>query len=276
MRFRPGEPIVEAHGGGSLAKFAVALVLVALTLITATASAGPGRAAFNLVFEGSRIASPQTEKFALGFRDEGPFSALAPMCDKGYAADIEHVLTEGWVSALRRFDCGNGESIVARTWRTAGDRSWGYEEGAWLIVAGTGAYETLRGKGTYVRAFREDAPAWIAEVWRGVVDFDVVPPQVTVTRVSVAAPRRPRGAHVVRLTFSARDASGGPVSFLATARSSTLLGAKYGIAGSGETSVVLSVRPRAGERAVRLEIVATDEVGNERTIVRLRALPPAA
>jgi hypothetical protein len=254
-----------------------ALVLVAaLTLVTATASAGPGRAAFNLVFEGSRIASPETEKFAFGFRDEGPFSALAPMCDKGFAFDLEHVLTDGWVTALRRFDCGNGESIVARSWWTAGDRSWGYEEGAWLIVAGTGAYEALRGKGTYVRAFRDDAPASIAEVWRGVVDFDVVPPQVTVSRISIAAPRRPRGPHVVRLTFSARDASGGPVSFLATARSSTLLGAKYGIAGSGETSVVLSVRPRSGDRAVRLEIVATDQVGNERTIVRLRALPPAA
>ena len=118
------------------------------------------------------------------------------------------------------------------------------------------------------------ASASVAEVWSGVVDFDVVPPQVTVTRVSIAAPRRPRGAHVVRLTFSARDASGGPVSFLATARSGTLLGAKYGLAGSGETSVVLRVRPRTGERAVRLEIMATDQVGNERTIARLRALPP--
>lgn len=259
-----------------MSRFAAGLVLVALALVTATASAGSGRAAFNLVFEGSRIASPETEKFAFGFRDEGPFSALAPMCDEGYAADLEHVLADGWVTALRRFDCGNGESIVARTWWTAGDRSWGYEEGAWLIVAGTGAYEALRGKGTYIRAFREDAPASIAEVWRGVVDFDVVPPQVTVSGVSIAAPRRPRGAHVVRLTFRARDALGGPVSFLATARGSILLGAKYGIAGSRETSVVLSVRPRAGERAVRLEIVAIDQVGNERKIVLLWALPPEA
>lgn len=253
-----------------MSRFAAALVLVALALVAATASAGSGRAAFNLVFEGSRVASPGAEKF------EGPFSALAPLCDKGYAADLEHVLTDGWEAALRRFDCGNGATIVARAWRTAGDRSWGYEEGAWLIIAGSGAYEALRGKGTYVRAFREDAPASIAEVWNGVVDFDVVPPQVTVARVSITAPRRPRGGHVIRLTFRARDVLGGPVSFLATARGSTLLGAKYGIAGSGETSVVLSVRPRASERAVRLEIVATDQVGNERTIVLIRTLPPAA
>ena len=77
--------------------------------------------------------------------------------------------------------------------------------------------------------------------------------------------------YVVRLTFSARDASGGPVSFLVTARSSTLLAAKYGIAAHGTSSVALDVQPAGGRAHSALEIEATDQVGNEPAIVRTRA-----
>ena len=123
-------------------------------------------APFMLVFEGSRTASSDTGTFVFGFRDEGSFSALAPMCDTGSAVDLENRLTDGWLTGVRRFDCGGGAgSIVARTWLLDGDPSLGYEDGAWLIVAGTGAYEGLRGKGTYVRAFLERESASIAELW---------------------------------------------------------------------------------------------------------------
>ena len=180
------------------------------------------------------------------------------------------------MTELRRFDCGGGAgSIVARTWLLDGDPSLGYEEGAWLIVAGTGPYEGLRGKGTYVRAFLEGEPASIAEVWRGLVDYDDTAPQVTLGKISATTPRQPGGAYLIRLRLSARDASGGQVNFLVTARSSILLAAKYGIAPSGTASVVLGVRPRPGEHRVRLEVAANDQVGNERTIVRALTLPPS-
>lgn len=257
-------------------RFASALVLCALTLFATAASAGPGRAPFMLVLEGSRTASSATEKLAFGFRDEGAFTALAPMCETGHAVDLEQVLTDGWLTGLRRFECGDGGTIVARTWLLGGNPSWGYEEGAWLIVAGTGAYGGLRGKGTYLRAFLDDNSGSIAELWRGLVDFDDVPPQITVAGISIVPPRRPHGAYVVRLAFTARDASGGPVSFIVTARSSALLAAKYGIAVAETSSLVLNVRPRAGERTITLEIAATDQVGNERAIVRLRTLPRAS
>ena len=227
-------------------KFAIAIVLCALTLFATTASAGSGRAPFMLVLEGSRTASQATEKLAFGFRDEGAFTALAPMCETGHAVDLEQLLTDGWLTGLRRFECRDGGTIIARTWLLGGDPSWGYEDGAWLIVAGTGAYAGLRGKGTYVRAFLDDASGSIAEVWRGLVDFDDVPPQITIAGISVVPPRRPHGAYVVRLAFTARDASGGPVSFLVTAKSGALLAAKYGIAVGETSSVVLNVRPRAG------------------------------
>ena len=103
-----------------------------------------------------------------------------------------------------------------------------------------------------------------------------MPPEIAVSGISVIKPRRPSGPYVVRLAFRARDDSGGPVSFLVTAKTSLLLAAKYAIARPGTSSVALHVRPRVGERTIRLEIAATDQVGNERTFVRMRALPLAS
>ena len=70
-------------------KFAIVFVVCALTLF-ATASAGSGRAPFMLVLEASRTASHATEKLAFGFRDEGEFTALAPMCETGHAVDLDN------------------------------------------------------------------------------------------------------------------------------------------------------------------------------------------
>jgi len=225
-----------------------------------------------VVVPGAMSANAESTPFALVFGDEGPFMALAPMCAAGTAVELEQTLTNGWLTTLRRFDCADGDSVLARTWLLWGDPAAGYEEGAWRILGGSGAYGRLRGKGTYVRAPFEETGS-IAEVWRGLVDLDDVAPQVTVTRASVSAQRQPGDAYVVRLAFRARDASGSPVSFLVTVRSSILLAAKYGSAGPGPTSIVLKVSPRTGERLVRLEISAIDHVGNERVIGRVQALP---
>lgn len=239
-------------------RFAAALVLTALTLFTASASASPGRTAFALVFE------------------DGSFSALPPLCETGHAIDGERLVDHGLLRGLRRFDCGEGDgSVSAHAWVLGGDESWGYEEGVWQIVAGTGAYEVLRGKGTFIRAALEDGPG-SREVWQGVVDFDDVPPQVTVRAIAVDGPRQPGRAYTVRVSFVARDASGGPVSYLVAARSSVLLAASYGIARPGVTAVALSVHPRAGEQSVSVEIEAVDQVGNVRTVARARSMRGAS
>ena len=245
-----------AADSGSMPKFAVALVLAALTVVTVSSAASAERTEFALAFE------------------NGSFSAAPPLCETGDAVDGERLVANGLLTALRRLECGDGRgSVVARTWALGRDPGWGYpewgyEEGAWQIVEGAGDFERLRGKGTYARVLLDDGATY--EVWRGVADFDDIPPQVVVRELSVK--KRPDGAHVARVVFSARDASGGPVSYLVAAKSSTLLAAAYGIARPGMTSVALRVRPRAGERSVRVEIEATDQVGNERAIVRVRAL----
>jgi hypothetical protein len=239
-------------------RFAAALVLSVLTFFTASASAGSGRTAFALAFE------------------DGSFSALPPLCETGRAIDGERLVDHGLLRGLRRFDCGEGDgSVSAHTWLLAGDSSWGYEEGAWQIVAGTGAYERLRGKGTFIRAALEDGSG-SAELWQGVVDFDDVPPQVTVQGISVDRPRRLGGAYTVRVSFMARDASGGPVSYVVAAKSSALLAASYGTARPGTTAVALRVRPHDAERSVSVEIDAVDQVGNVRTVARARSMRGAS
>ena len=244
MRFAPARRSV-----GVMRKSVVALLLAPLILATTASSGIPGRTPFALAIEG------------------GSFSAVAPLCESGNAVDTEPLVTDGLLTTLRRFECDDpGGRVAARTWLLAGDPSAGYEEGAWQIVEGTGDYERLRGKGTFVRVLLDDGSA--SEGWSGVVDFDDVPPQVTLRAISVAKPRQAGGAHVVWVSFRARDTAGGSVSYLVTAKSSAVLAAKYGLARSGTTSVVLTVRPRTGERSLRIEIEAVDEVGNVRLVVR--------
>ncbi len=253
----------------------LALVLAVLTVTTATASAGSGSTPFTLVFEGSRVAAQEIDMFAFGARDEGSFEAGPPLCDAGSAVDLEQRLADGWMTGLRRFDCEGGDgSVIARTWVLDGDPSWGYEGGAWQIIEGDGDFKRLRGKGTYARVLLDDGAT--SEVWRGVVDFDDVAPQVTVRKITLERPRRPGGAYVVRVSFRAHDDFGGPVSYLVTARSRFLLAAKYDTALPETSSVVLHVRPRTDDRMVRLEIEASDPLGNVRSIARTRALLSAS
>ena len=153
-------------------------------------------APFMLVFEGSRTASSETETFALGFRDEGLFTALAPMCDTGLAVAskpsgrrLDDRASSLRVRGRRR---EHHRPDVAPGWRS----SLGYEAGAWLIVAGTGAYEGLRGKGTSFERFWKGA-ASIAEVWRGLVDYDDTAPEVALGKISVTTPHQPGGAYLI-------------------------------------------------------------------------------
>ena len=210
-------------------RFAIALVLCALTLFATTASAGPGRAPFMLVLEGSRTASQATEKLAFGFRDEGAFTRTGPDVRDG-TRGRSRATPDGRladrappVRMSRRRDHHR-----AHLADSAEDPSWGYEEGAWLIVAGTGAYAGLRGKGTYVRAFLDDASGSIAELWRGLVDFDDVPPQITVAGISVvaAAPaawriRRSPGVQRLAMPRAGRCHSSSPRGVAPCSRRST-------------------------------------------------------
>ena len=229
---------------------------------------------FELVFDAHRSPASARQGFSFGFRNEGSFSADAPMCSTGNAVDVEHRLSKGWITELRTYTCGDGTgTITARTWLLEVDEASGYEAGIWKIVGGTGRYETFRGIGTYrsvvVDGDSSDAvDATSLEAWQGAAGFDATPPRVAIRSIRVIPPKA-SGSYAVRIAFTARDdPARSPVDFLVTAKDRYLLAAKAGRATSGTTTVKLAVRPTTGSRTIQLKLVASDAVGNQRTIVR--------
>jgi hypothetical protein len=227
---------------------------------------------FGLAFAGTRSAVSPDAAFSFGTRTEGPFDAVAPMCASGYAVDLEYRVRANWITGLRRFACSDGSgSITARTWILGMDEASGSEEGIWKIVEGSGRYATLRGLGTYVAG--RSGPRYSAgamfETWEGVADYDASRPLVAISSVRVAKPRKPNGAYVVRVGLLADDYPGhSPVDIHVSASNRFLLGAKEGTTTSGKASVILRLRPVTGGRTVKLKIVASDRVGNYRTLER--------
>jgi hypothetical protein len=81
-------------------------------------------------------------------------------------------------------------------------------------------------------------------------------------------------AFAVRVGFAARDGVGAaPVSYLVSAWNRFLLTAKAGTTVSGTAAVVLHVRPGTGGRTIKIKIEASDQVGNDRRVVRTLKLP---
>jgi hypothetical protein len=242
--------------------------------------AGIGRASpssFELVMNGFHSAAEPREKFSFGFRHEGPFAASAPFCSSGYAVDLEFVVPG---TGLRQFTCNDGSgSITARKVVLRANAQFTHEEGVWAIVEGTGRYSTLRGKGTTVNDFVSGDPAdhittSFREAWSGVIDFDVTPPEVSISQASAKQLRRPKGAYSVRVAISARDGSeGNAVSYAITVSGSGVFVRRSGTMTSGTVSTTFRVRPGKRVRRLQLVVVASDPVGNETKVARQLRLP---
>jgi hypothetical protein len=194
------------------------------------------------------------------------------MCAGGFAVDREHRSTTRWITTLRRFTCSDGSgSITARKWLLGIDEASGYEEGIWKIVDGSGRYETLRGIGTYVsvQSGPRDSAGEAFDACQGAADFDDSPPLLAISSSRVSKPRKPNGAYVVRVGLLADDSpERSPVDVLVTASSRFLLGAKEATSTSGKASVILRLRLVTRGRTIKLKIVASDGVGNYRTLER--------
>jgi hypothetical protein len=103
----------------------------------------------------------------------------------------------------RQFTCSDGSgTITAEKFVRRADVLFTHEEAVWAIVEGTGRYSTLRGKGTSVTELVSGDPAdhiktTFREIWHGVIDFDVTPPEVSISRASVQRLRRPKGSYSI-------------------------------------------------------------------------------
>lgn len=256
------------------------LVGVAALLSGAVLVAGTGRASpssFELVMNGFHSAAEPRETFSLGFRHEGPFTASAPFCSSGYAVDLRLVPP----MTRRQFTCSDGSgTITAEKFVRRADVLFTHEEDVWAIVEGTGRYSTLRGKGTSVTELVSGDPAdhiktTFREIWHGVIDFDVTPPEVSISRASVQRLRRPKGSYSIRVAFSARDGSeGNAVSYAITVSGFGVFLRRSGTITAGTVSTTFRVRPAKRVRRLQLVVVASDPVGNETRIARQLTLPP--
>jgi hypothetical protein len=225
---------------------------------------------FGLVFEGTQHAAVGPMKL----RSEGSFTASAPACATGDAADTPFVEK---LTVVREFKCDDGNgSFTALVDPTTAEYGG---HGTWRIIGGTGSCARLRGRGTFEGAFvngrpTDEATVTFRSTWSGLAALDDVAPTVSAVRSSVTKLRRPQGAYLLRITFSVRDdVVGNAVDFRVQARSGsrhTLRGTR---ARSDSVSVGLRIRPPRGARRVLLEIRATDPVGNDSWVTRSVGIP---
>jgi len=109
--------------------------------------------------------------------------------------------------------------------------------GSWQIVSGSGALADLRGKGTWTSARKL---------------------------------RRPKGAYRLRFGLSFSEAAGNVVSYELKVIDprNRLEVSKFGETSTGTVSLSLRVRPTKRTRVLRIEVEATDPVGNAAQLAR--------
>jgi hypothetical protein len=242
--------------------------LAALVLITAALAAAAGAAPtqFQLVFDGHHGVP-----MGAGFRHEGPFTASPPFCSAGTVVDLQH---QGAGTAIRLNTCADGSgSATMRVTNYMAEHIEG-GTGTWRILEGTGTYATLRGKGTWTTVPIGGEDDRFRTTLTGIADLDDVAPAVDVSRVSAVALRRPRGAYLVTVAFSAPDnVDGNQVAYDVVASAGDRVWSKAGQT-TDRVTVSLRIRPAAGTRRVRIDITASDPLDNESRRSRALRLPP--
>jgi hypothetical protein len=100
------------------------------------------------------------------------------------------------------------------------------------------------------------------------------PATIDISRPSVAKLQSPPGAYVVRLKFSVRDAPGNLVRYrIAVVGNGRFLASRLGATRSGRAAATIRVRPARKVRRLRIEITATDPLGNTAKASRSVSLP---
>ncbi|HZB23165.1 MAG TPA: hypothetical protein VE444_04915 [Gaiellaceae bacterium] len=250
--------------------------LVGVTLVTVVALVAARAVAaptpFLLRYEGGHFVDTALPG---GIRHDGRFTASAPFCAAGRAYDVRHLPGEPLgVHRLHTCDDGSG-SFTALMPAVRGEHAG---TGTWMIIEGTGAYASLRGRGTYTGTLISgdlnvfETISYRTE-WQGVVDFDADPPAVASLTATARKLRQRTRAYDIRIALLARDTAF-PVSYTADLRAGrALLALKNGSTSSGRVATTIRIRPHRTARSVRVLLTLTDALGNKTTVsrsVRLR------
>lgn len=268
----------------------------ALGAVTATAGASQERgrsvAAFELTFDGRHELDPEeTAAWEVPVFDHvGSFTASGAFCSSGSMATTTGY-SESW-EATRVLTCADGSgSATAVVWTRSGEDGEHAGEGNWRLISGTGLYAKLRGQGTFVSSFTggdwfDHGSITFRSRWAGVADLDDVPPTLEISGATATKLRRSKGAYSVEVALAlGDDVEGNPVSY--TLRAATHpstrspgwtpegfeLTRESGTAEAGTVSMTLVVRPPARAKSIRLHLVASDPVGNERALSQALKLP---
>ena len=87
---------------------------------------------------------------------------------------------------------------------------------------------------------------------------------------------RPARTYSLRLVVAIRDdVDGNPVGYAVTVKGNgSALGRKVGSTASGAVTLTIRVRvPNSRLRTIRVQVTATDPIGNERSLARSLTLP---
>ena len=233
--------------------------------IVATTAVGPPALA-------GQTAAPSFELTSEGWFGDSEFTASGAFCPSGRVETLRHD-----VHPVQQLTCADGSGTA--TALVVGD-PWTAAVGTWRIVGGTGAYEKLRGQGTFTIVETGDSDLVCDEFlgceevptlrtsWTGVADLDDVAPALRIVSAQPSKLERPAGAYSLELALELRDdVEGRPVTYVLRVTSG--LRTLAWIPGTAEAeSVALTVPIRAGKRAlsVRVHLAASDALGNESSL----------
>lgn len=258
------------------------LLVLAVTVISVLATGAIGAngrtsapSSFQLVFEGRHEAAGDSP---IGFWHVGKFTATGAFCSSGRATTLAvRGNTPADAEGTRLLTCADGSGSATALVVSIDSEHGG--TGAWRIVSGTGEYSKLRGRGTFRSTLTggdlsDHESITFRSSWTGVADRDDSPPSVAVSRASAAKLRGRPGSYVVTIAFSAQEAPGNAVRYLIDVRGrGRFLASRVGEMQSGKMSAAIRVRPEKSVRRLRLEITASDPLGNERKVSRDLTLP---
>ena len=213
---------------------------------------------FQLTLEGRHVSVPQSPDFPFAFMHEGTFTSREPFCAAGTFDDGSGTV-DVWISP----QVTEHDPPAVTSWRISG---------------GAGSYTNLRGAGSARGELLTGTVGDpLSQTWRGAftgsVAADAVAPTIAFTSAKVIK-LRPARTYSIRLVVAIRD-DGNPVGYTMVVKGNGVeLARKVGSTASGAVTLTVRVRtPNARLRTLRVQVTATDPIGNERSLARSLTLP---
>jgi hypothetical protein len=252
----------------------IALIAMSAVGVVKSAASTTAPSSFELVLEGRHEPAADAP---LGFWHVGQFTATGRFCSSGSATTLGvKGTTPADAEATRLLTCADGSGSATAVVVSIDSEHGG--AGEWRVVSGTGQYERLRGRGTFRSVRTGGDPSDHGSItfrssWTGIADQEDMPPALAISRAGVTRLRGRAGLYLLRVAFSAQETSGAVRYRIAVHGKGTFLASRLGTTQSGRASAAIRVRAPKSVRRLRVEITASDPLGNESKLTREVALP---